>query len=342
VPEREFEPASETANPKDRDHPPGMELGAAQILHLHRAIGNRAVVALLQRQSHRPATAPAAAPDLSTIDGGPLPSSAAIAQAVASGVADPIDVGRLSSSAAIAHAVASGVADRDLEAEDLERRLRERLAVAPRYHGTSAWDPARIVDTSSVMSAGYSASLPRRLIEHYAHAEGAPLFLTEEDMRDCAPSINLRATRHRESGQPIHERLHAVIVELLGAGQGERHVTFEGPATAGTHGTLGHFTVIYSGTVRVHDHMVWQFQGQMMFWDTWDFNASSRGLVGELLTGIGRYGLPGRPFPVYSARVRVSQSSHDDHAIWSHGPLDGQGGAPSRVAPAENELGYVG
>lgn len=56
------------------------------------------------------------------------------------------------------------------------------------------------------------------------------------------------------------------------AGGGAESVQFRTLAMAEVAGTLGHFTVVYEGELRVEQNGNWTFDGDVRFYDAWDFD----------------------------------------------------------------------
>lgn len=62
---------------------------------------------------------------------------------------------------------------------------------------------------------------------------------------------------------------------------------------------------------------VWGFQGEMCFYDNWDFDPGGRDKLNDFKTTVGAVILPGKPFIVTSESVAVEQTSLDpDMAMW--------------------------
>ena len=146
--------------------------------------------------------------------------------------------------------------------------------------------------------------LPQDLIDNYVN-EGDDINLTPEQMLECNPYISIA-----NSNQFDDEYL-----ELLAKGGGAKEITISGPAVAGTNGTLGQFTVNYTGTLTVDAKGNWSFDGDVDFYDVWDFDpkegGEGRSVIGEIKVRITAEILPGTPFEIHSDQLHVTQSNSD-------------------------------
>jgi hypothetical protein len=111
-----------------------------------------------------------------------------------------------------------------------------------------------------------------------------------------------------------------------------------------TNGTLGNFTINYSGQLTVNAAGDWTFSGVMDFYDFWDFDpkpfgsGSGRPVSAEIKVRVAAYGIPGSPFHVRSVQSPVTQTSADSRATWAGGtpsPVP----EPSRRAATDIEVG---
>ncbi len=155
--------------------------------------------------------------------------------------------------------------------------------------------------------------LPRKFLNHYMDDTGAPLNLTQQEMIDCNPIVDLR-------------RSPAFLTELAtlqAAGGGSKTLNISGWGGALTNGTLGNFTIYYQGQLTVSATGDWNFQGTMHFYDYWDFDpkgsGSGRPVLAELKVRIAAAALPGQPFAINSVTVPVSQTSADTRVTWAGG-----------------------
>jgi hypothetical protein len=160
--------------------------------------------------------------------------------------------------------------------------------------------------------------LPRKFLNHYMDDTGTALNLTQQEMIDCNPIVDLRRS-------PAFRKELAALQQ---AGGGSRRISRSGWGGALTNGTLGNFTIYYDGQLTVKATGNWNFQGTMHFYDYWDFDpkgsGSGRPLPAELKVRIAAVALPGQPFAINSVSVPVSQTATDTRATWA-------GGTPSHV-----------
>jgi hypothetical protein len=170
--------------------------------------------------------------------------------------------------------------------------------------------------------------LPRRFLNNYMDDTGAEITLTQQEMVDCNPVVNLRRSR-----DILNE-----VERLRRAGGGSVSISARGTGGAMTNGTLGNFTINYSGELTVTADGGWQFQGTMSFYDFWDFDpkpfgsGSGRPAFAEIRVRAAHYGLPGRPFHIRSEEVPVSQTSRQSGAAWAGGTPVGVTGPMGRAA----------
>ncbi len=158
--------------------------------------------------------------------------------------------------------------------------------------------------------------LPRKLLNNYMDDSGAPITLTQTEMADCNPIVDLRRS----------QAFLTEVARLRAAGGGTKAITVSGAGLALTNGTLANFTIYYRGDLSVTRSGDWSFVGTMEFYDYWDFDpkplGSGRSLVGEIKTRVGAAAIPGKPFKVHSVVVPVSQTSADTRAMWgAHAPV---------------------
>lgn len=152
--------------------------------------------------------------------------------------------------------------------------------------------------------------LPRKFLDNYMDDTGKALTLTLQEMIDCNPIVDLRRSTV----------FMAEVAKLAAAGGGTKSIVAKGWGGARTNGTLGNFTITYTGTVSVKADGSWTFVGTMTFYDYWDFDPkgknSGRSEAGEQKVRVAAALLPGRPFHVYSESAAVSQTSSDDRGLW--------------------------
>jgi len=165
--------------------------------------------------------------------------------------------------------------------------------------------------------------LPRKFLNNYMDDTGDEITLTQQEMIDCNPIVNLARMRSRA--------LQTAVASLRSAGGGTQPLSGAGYGGARTNGTLGNFTINYNGDLTVSAGGDWSFLGTMNFYDFWDFDpkpfssGSGRPAFAEIRVRAAAYGLPGRPFHIRSVDTTVSQTSEQTGAGWA-------GGAPVTVA----------
>jgi len=164
----------------------------------------------------------------------------------------------------------------------------------------------------------YDDPLPREFLRHYMEGQGKPLVLSEPQMKASNPTANIT---HSKAFQGKLAHLQEKVKHSSRSSASDS-IDVTQLAVAQTNGTMGGFTVHYTGALAVHQGGGWQFQGTMDFRDTWDFDPrtfadpkSGRSAVGELKTRAGAY-MQGHPFPVVSVAVPVLQSDTDAGVRW--------------------------
>jgi uncharacterized protein DUF4157 len=181
----------------------------------------------------------------------------------------------------------------------------------------------------------FSHPVPRRLLNNYMDDTGATVNLSKAEMIGCNPIVDLR-------------RSPAFLGEVSSrSAGGSASIAVSGWGGALTNGTLGNFTINYAGTLNVTPAAGWTFSGAMNFYDYWDFDpkpfnsGSGRPASAEIKVRVAAAALPGRPFPVTSVTVPVSQSSADTQATWAGGTPTAVGGPAARSA-TDIEVGGAG
>jgi 1,2-phenylacetyl-CoA epoxidase PaaB subunit len=158
----------------------------------------------------------------------------------------------------------------------------------------------------------FSHYLPRKLLNNYMDDTGAEIRLTQQEMIDCNPIVDLR-----NSPAFLQE-----VGSLPAAGGGTKNISVSGAGGALTNGTLGNFTINYTGQLTITPYSNWQFNGTMNFYDYWNFDpkpfgsGSGRPIPAEIKVRVAASGIPGRPFDVRSVDVPVSQTKFDGSATW--------------------------
>ena len=203
-----------------------------------------------------------------------------------------------------------------------------RLAATPPAEGVVQRREATFVERRAWLSF-FDHYIPRMFLNNYMDDTGATITLTQQQMEDCNPIVDVR----RSPG------IQRAIGRLQAAGGGSQTFTDErGWGGALTNGSLGNFTIFYTGTLTVTASGEWTFNGTLRFYDFWDFDpkpfgTSGRSTAGELKTRAAAYGLPGRPFDIESATVAVAQSDTMSRANW------GSGTAPVHVGDQAGRSG---
>ena len=156
--------------------------------------------------------------------------------------------------------------------------------------------------------------IPRMFLNNYMDDTGTTITLTEQQMRDCNPVVDVTRS----------PAIQAEIQRLAGLGGGSSTISTTGWGGAMTNGSLGNFTIHYNGTIRVAADGSWSFSGTMRFTDIWDFDpkpfgSSGRSTAGELKTRVAAGFLPGRAFNIDSETVSISQTNSQRLAAWGTG-----------------------
>ena len=175
-------------------------------------------------------------------------------------------------------------------------------------------------------SSFFDAPLPKKMLRHYIFGGGTTLNLTEQEMIDCNPYIDLaRATTFKNA--------------LTGAAKTPGKaapISIKVPAIAFTNGTLGNFTVNITGTLTAGSDGSWKVDGMMNFYDIFDFDPkpfgkAGRSTQGEIKTRVGHYFIPGTDYKVTSVDTKFTQTQADKMVIWA-------GGTPKFVPDRVSEL----
>ena len=170
--------------------------------------------------------------------------------------------------------------------------------------------------------------LPRKFLNNYMDDTGAAIKLTQQEMIDCNPIVDLN------NSKPFL----AEVAALKTKKGGTKAIAVSGWGGALTNGTLGNFTINYKGNVTVTASGDWNFSGTMNFHDYWDFDpkpfnsGSGRPIPAEIKVRVANTALPGQPFDINSVDVPVSQKSGDDKASWA-------GGTPTHVGDKAGRTG---
>lgn len=174
--------------------------------------------------------------------------------------------------------------------------------------------------------------LPKKFLHNYIWGNGKPIKLTVQEMADCNPVISLTDSSRFN---------HRIDLLRLEADKTKKAVpypfTLEMVAGAGTNGTLGQFTVAFSGNIVVQPDGNWVAEGTMQFSDTWDFDpkdaeTGGRSAAGEKKTRFANQFLPGTAFDISSESTAFKQTQADDLVVWTGGrPV----GVPDKVSKAD-------
>ena len=227
--------------------------------------------------------------------------------------------------------------DRDLMAHELAHVAQGVPGLHPR---SATWLERR------AWLAFFDHYLPRKFLNNYMDDTGAPIALTFQEMMDVNPIVNIR----RSPG--FATELAALQVQAQASNAAGtpapaiKYIEVSGPGQALTNGTLGNFTLHYKGVLLVNSDGTWTFTGSMEFYDMWDFDpkpfgTSGRSTVGELKTRVAAYGLPGKPFDIFSVPAPCVQSGSDKRAVWPGGTPQHVGDQAGR-AGADVEVGGAG
>ena len=170
----------------------------------------------------------------------------------------------------------------------------------------------------------FSHYMPRKLLNNYMDDTGNPITLTQQEMMDVNPRVDISASAAFRTelgalqGQVASNAAAGIQVPAV------KFIEVSGPGQAMTNGTLGNFTIKYKGTLQVNTDGTWIFFGVMSFYDYWDFDpkpfgTSGRSNAGEVKTRVGANFIPGQPFHIYSEETVVTQSGSDPRANWAGG-----------------------
>jgi hypothetical protein len=155
--------------------------------------------------------------------------------------------------------------------------------------------------------------LPRKFLNNYMDDTGTAIILTQQEMQDCNPIVDIRRS----------PAFMSQVARLQAAGGGTEPVDVRGWGGAMTNGTLGNFTIKWRGSVTVEASGSWAFNGTIEFYDFWDFDpkgsGSNRPLPAEIKVRTANALLPGQPFHIHSVQAPASQASGNSGANWASG-----------------------
>lgn len=232
------------------------------------------------------------------------------------------------------------------------------LGLEERY--TAFWHmdrPATSLERRSWLGF-FSNNLARRMVSFYldhrtdpAGKEGmATMHLSKQDMRELAPFANLG---NRADNKAFWKEVKGLMATMpdddLKLRVASKEIDVRGTAIAGTNGTLGGFTVHYTGKLEVANNGDWRFIGKATFEDLWNFDpkwfaaGSKRSFVGEIKTMVGAAAIPGKPYLVRSETVDAAQTSNGGKVAFKFdGALQGSGDRALAVGAASGILADVG
>ena len=157
-----------------------------------------------------------------------------------------------------------------------------------------------------------TSPLAINLLNRYMDATGQIYVLSEEEMKETRPFVDLRSDLGRQATALTGEGCcqKATVFVLSKAYEGK---------------TLARFFVTANGDLCRTSKTGWKFTGKMGFVDTFDFDArpfgeggaDARSTSGEIMVRLGSVGLAGAPFLVRSVDVNVTQTDAQDEAQWS-------------------------
>jgi len=173
--------------------------------------------------------------------------------------------------------------------------------------------------------ANFKIPLCKQLIEHYCHGRGFEMCLTEHAMAQCNALIDLGNNKRSLQFLRFVDQMGAEIARNAGGAPTrlkgpplESDVSFDVLGGCNTSGTLGDFTVYAWGKLKVWDPNAagsdadWSFEGQMWWYDRWDFDSrapSKPGEPGRTVKGSWRTEaggmLNGVPFDIKTVAVPV-------------------------------------
>jgi hypothetical protein len=213
----------------------------------------------------------------------------------------------------------------------------------------AGWGDLDIIGGSleALAKANFSVPLCKNLIDHYCHGEGQEFGLTSLGMRQCNALIDFGNDKRAPQFLRFVNGMGAEIARNAGGDPArlqevlQSDVSFTMLGACNTSGTLGDFTVYGWGKLEVWNPKEdgsdpdWSFDGQMWWYDRWDFDkraAAGKGEPGRTGKGSWRTDvgslLVGTPFDVKSAAVPVRQAraeavGRDHYAKWE-GNRDGK------------------
>ena len=164
-----------------------------------------------------------------------------------------------------------------------------------------------------------SPPLARKFINNYMDDSGRLIEISESEMTEVGAKISIKQA----------SQFSSKLIELAQSGKDEIDINnLQGDAQATTGRTLGHFYVIFDGTLKGCGAYKWEFDGWITFRDEWDLDPKEREWsnpnnpnnvrepVAEIQTRLGNIFIPGRGFPVFSVSASGSQKESQDEFQW--------------------------
>jgi hypothetical protein len=191
-----------------------------------------------------------------------------------------------------------------------------------------------------VLKADFPMQVSKNLVAHYMRGGGKLYTLSKDEMKQCNALIDFGNTKRALKFLKMVDTMgREIAADSSHPGRTiETDYSFDLVAPCNTSGALGDFTVNAWGKLKVWNpdpdgtNADWSFDGQMWWYDLWDFDnrpASAKGEPGR--TGKGSFRtwvgsmLAGQPFEIKSETVKVSQARADakgdaHYAKWEGNP----------------------
>jgi len=187
--------------------------------------------------------------------------------------------------------------------------LRGLLGLPERSLNPVGWGLAKAGD---VLTNRYvTGSLTMDLAHHYGNGGGTDFVLSEQQMFELRPKNSDLDIRRIDNFEQILQQLNGCQKITLYKKHAYAYATLRG--------SLGHFSVYYSGVLEreCSNKENWSFKGEMVFYDLYDFNwRTGGGLMNNMQGWIFRVVQSGDPYEVKSVATEVNQSSADDGIQW--------------------------
>ena len=179
-------------------------------------------------------------------------------------------------------------------------------------------------------SSFFDHYLPKKFLRQYIWGQGHGLVLSEQEMVDCNPYINVMNCRAFDEA----------LKDAAKIGSSTTSLDVTCPAGAFTNGTLGQFSVKMRGTLEYRGVDDWTYSGKMSFYDEWDFDpkdfsTGGRSVQGEIKTRFAHHTLPGEGFKITSKETDFSQRAGEASVVWKGGtPV----AVPDKIAKLDVQL----